>query len=69
MPEAKAAPDAKPHQYVASLEQMLMDVATHARQDSSKLSDAKAQALFETAAVGLHKAFDDYEKKKESAWK
>jgi hypothetical protein len=51
---------------------MLNDVAAHARQDSSKVSDPKAQARFETSAevlFGLHKAFDDLEKKNESAWR
>jgi hypothetical protein len=37
-----------------------------------KISDPKAQALFETTAEvlnGLVKAFDDYEQKNEAAWK
>jgi hypothetical protein len=71
MPEAKAAPQSSPRQYIAKFKQMLSHVAAHARQDSSKVSDPKAQALFETSAevlFGLHKAFDDFEKKNESAW-
>jgi hypothetical protein len=51
---------------------MLNDTATHAREDVSKVSDPKAQALFETTAEvlkGLVKAFDDFEEKREEAWK
>jgi hypothetical protein len=51
---------------------MLNDTATHAREDVSKVSDPKAQALFETTAEvlkGLVKAFDDFEGKREEAWK
>jgi len=54
------------------LKQMLNDVATRARHDSSEVSDPKAQALFETTAevlFGLHEAFDDIEKKNEAAWR
>jgi hypothetical protein len=51
---------------------MLNDTATHAREDVRKVSDPKAQALFETAAEvlkGLVKAYDDFEQKQEEAWK
>ena len=51
---------------------MLNDTATHAREDVAKVSDPKAQALFETTAEvlkGLVKAFDDFEEKREEAWK
>jgi hypothetical protein len=37
-----------------------------------KVTEPKAQALFETSAeviTGLVKAFDDYEKKNEAAWR
>ena len=51
---------------------MLNDTANHARQDVAKISDPKAQALFETRAevlLGLAKAFEDFEQKNERAWK
>jgi len=51
---------------------MLNDVAKHAREDVSKVSDPKAQALFETTAEvlkGLVKAYGDFEQKREEAWK
>jgi hypothetical protein len=45
MPEAKAASESNPRHHVARLKQVLNDVATHARQDSAKVSDPKAQVL------------------------
>jgi hypothetical protein len=45
---------------------MLYAVVTHAREDIGKISEPKAQALFETTAEvcsGLINAFDDYDKK------
>src|ERR1019366_2900898 len=44
----------------------------HLREDVGKVTEPKAQALFETSAevlTGLVKAFNDYEKKSESAWR
>ena len=44
----------------------------HLRKDVGKVTGTKAQALFETSAevlTGLVKAFDDYEKKVEKAWR
>ncbi len=44
----------------------------HLRADIEKITEPKAQALFETSAEVLHglvKAFDDYEKKTEAAWR
>jgi hypothetical protein len=60
-----------PRHHTAHLKQMLNDTANHAREDVSKISDPKAQALFETTAEvlkGLAKAFDDFERKSEPAW-
>jgi hypothetical protein len=51
---------------------MLRDVAAHAREDVGKVSDSKAQALFETTAevlLGLEKAYQDFEDRNEQAWK
>ena len=44
----------------------------HLREDVGKVTEPKAQALFETSAevlTGLVKAFSDYEKKSEAAWR
>jgi hypothetical protein len=61
-----------PRHHTLKLKQMLNDTAAHAREDVSKISDPKAQALFETTAevlMGLVKAFNDFEEKHETAWK
>ena len=54
------------------IKQLLSAAANHAREDVHKVSEPKAQALFETTAEtlnGLVKAFDDFEHKTEAAWK
>ena len=51
---------------------MLTDVIEHAREDVGVVSDPKAQALFEATAevlTGLRKAFEDFERRNEPAWK
>ncbi len=61
-----------PRYHTQKLKEMLNETAEHARQDVSKVSDPRAQALFETAAEvlkGLAKAFSDFEEKNEKAWK
>jgi hypothetical protein len=50
---------------------MLTEAAEHSREDISKVSDSKAQALFETtteALKGLEKVVYDFELKSEKAW-
>jgi hypothetical protein len=50
----------------------LRQLIEHLREDVCKVTEPKAQALFETSAEvlsGLVKAFDDYEKKSEAAWR
>jgi hypothetical protein len=61
-----------PRHHTQKLKQMLIDTAAHARSDVAKISDPKAQALFETTAevlIGLAKAFSDFEENRELAWK
>ena len=61
-----------PRHHTLKLKKMLNDTAAYAREDVSMISDPKAQALFETTAEvlkGLVKAFDDFEEKREAAWK
>jgi hypothetical protein len=44
----------------------------HLREDVGKITEPKTMALFETSAevlTGLVKAFNDYEKKNEAAWR
>jgi hypothetical protein len=61
-----------PRHHTAKLKRILQDTASHAREDVVKISDPKAQALFETAAevlLGLVKALKDFEEKSEQAWR
>jgi len=65
-------PENDPRHHTLKLKQVLNDVAKHAREDVSKVSDPKAQALFETTAEvlkGLVRAYGDFEQKREEAWK
>lgn len=64
-------PESDPQRHTAHLREMLDGVVTHAREDITKISEPKAQALFETTAevcTGLIKAFDDYDMKA-PAWR
>ena len=50
----------------------MRQLVEHLRSDVGKVMEPKAQTLFETSAevlTGLIKAFDDYEKKNEEAWR
>ena len=50
----------------------MLQLIEHLREDVGKVAEPKAQALFETSAEvlsGLVKAFNDYEKKSEAAWR
>ena len=72
MPDRMQYDESDPRHYTQKLKQMLKDTAQHARQAVSKISDPKAQALFETSAevlLGLVKAFEDFEQKRERTWK
>jgi hypothetical protein len=65
-------PENDPRHHTAKIKQMLEDTARHAREDVSKVDDPKARALFETSAEvldGLRKAYDDFEQRKEDAWR
>jgi hypothetical protein len=55
------------HKIKAQMRQLI----DHLREDVGRITEPKAQALFETSAevlTGLAKAFDDYESKSEKAW-
>lgn len=66
MAEPAAYAEDDPRRHTAHLREKLQGVIDHAREDIGKISEPKAQALFETTAevcTGLIKAFDDYDKK------
>ena len=61
-----------PRHHTAKIQDRLEDLIRHTREDVSKISDPKAQALFETTAevlTGLRTAFSHYEEGAETAWK
>jgi hypothetical protein len=65
-------PESDPRYHSTDIKRMLDDVAQQVREDVGKVQDPKAQALFETTAEvlgGLRKAYDDFEKKNEAAWR
>jgi hypothetical protein len=71
MPE-NPYPESSPLHHTTNIKGMLSELTNHLREDVGKVSEPKAQALFETSAEvigGLMKAFDDYERKDEQAWK
>ena len=68
MPEERK----NPQYHTANIRQKLTELIDHLRQDSRVVSEPQAQAVFETTAevlIGLRKAFEDYEKRNEAAWK
>ncbi len=61
-----------PLHHLHRMKTRLRDTATHLRQDIGKLDQPQLAAMFETSAevlTGLVKAFDDYERKNEAAWR
>ena len=60
-----------PLEHTANIKDEFIKLSEHLREDVDKVDDPKAKALFEVSAEvidGLQKAFNDYEKKNESAW-
>jgi len=54
------------------MKKRFQETITHLRQDINKVEEPQLKAMFETSAevlTGLTKAFDDYEKKNEAAWR
>jgi hypothetical protein len=63
--------DRSPQHHVRNMKKRLQDTVTHLREDIGKI-DEPQKAMFETAAevlTGPTKAFDDYERKNEDAWR
>ena len=61
-----------PVHHTLKIKARMRQLIEHLRGDAGKVTEPKAQALFETSAevlTGLVKAFDDYEKKSEAAWR
>ena len=61
-----------PIRHTQKIKARMRQLVEHLREDVGKVTEPKAQALFETSAeviTGLVKAFDDYEEKSEAAWR
>ena len=64
--------DKNPQHHTQKMKRRLEETVTHLRQDIGKVGEPQLAAMFETSAEvlnGLIKAFDDYEKKNEAAWR
>jgi hypothetical protein len=62
--------DARHH--VQKMRMALNEIRNHLRQDIEKVDEPQLKAMFETSAEvigGLSKAFADYERKNEAAWR
>jgi hypothetical protein len=67
-----SASDKNPLHHTEKMKKRLEETVTHLRQDIGKVDEPQLAAMFETAAevlTGLIKAFDDYGKKNEAAWR
>jgi len=61
-----------PHHHVQKMQKALSDIKAHLRDDIEKVDEPQLKAMFETSAEvlgGLIKAFGDYEKRNEAAWR
>ena len=67
-----SAADHDPRHHVRKMQTALVEIKTHLREDIEKVDEPQLKAMFETSAEvlgGLIKAFGDYEKKNEAAWR
>jgi len=67
-----SAKDKTPQHHTEKMKQRLQETVQHLRKDIDKVDEPQLAAMFETAAEvlsGLIKAFDDYDKKNEGAWR
>lgn len=65
-------PESDPRHHTRMMKQRFSETVTHLRQDIEKVDDPKFKAMFETSTEvlgGLIKAFDDFERQNESAWR
>ena len=68
----KTSPSSNPVEHTTNIKEEFSKLINHLREDVEKVDDPKAKALFEVSAEvigGLEKAFTDFEKKNEAAWK
>jgi len=66
------AKDRDPMHHTQKMQRRLQETITHLRADIEKVDEPQLKAMFETSAEvlgGLVKAFQDYERKNERAWR
>jgi hypothetical protein len=64
--------DRDPRHHTQKMQKALKEIKAHLREDIEKVDEPQLKAMFETSAEvlgGLEKAFQDYERKNESAWR
>lgn len=64
--------DRDPRHHTQKMKKRLDETIAHLRSDIEKVDEPQLKAMFETSAEvlgGLVKAFSDYERKNESAWR
>lgn len=69
---ARQRDESDPRVHVRDVESKFQELIDRLREDVDKIDEPHARALFETSAEvlgGLKKAFVDYEKKNEAAWR
>jgi hypothetical protein len=61
-----------PLRHTQKMQKALKEIQEHLREDIEKVDEPQLRAMFETSAEvlgGLCKAFHDYERKNEAAWR
>ena len=64
--------DRNPQHHTEKMKTRIQEIVSHMREDIQKVDEPQLKAMFETSAEvlgGLMKAFSDYEKKNEAAWR
>lgn len=64
--------DQSPQHHTQKMKKRFHETISHLREDIGKVDEPQFKAMFETSAevlTGLVKAFEDYEKKNERAWR
>ena len=64
--------DGDPKHHTIKMRKRLDETVQHLREDIGKVNEPQFKAMFETAAevlTGVSKAFSDYERKNEAAWR
>jgi hypothetical protein len=64
--------ESDPRHHTHKMKARLQETVDHLRADVAKVDEPQLKAMFETSAevlLGLVKAFGDYERKNEAAWR